>query len=121
MPVHDPEHAAPAWLTAGSTVDEVIGLLKTGKEAEVFVVERRTVDGSRAAVLAHKRYRPVRVTHKGQLEALGFSAPAPSPTTPATARVARWRPAATAGRSPARAPTAAGCWPRAGSTRSSSR
>lgn len=73
MPTHDPERAAPAWLTAGGTVDEVLGLLKTGKEAEVFVLERRTLDGTMSAILAHKRFRPLRVTHKGQLEELGFS------------------------------------------------
>jgi RIO kinase 1 len=73
VPEHDPERAAPAWLTAGDTEDEVLGLLKTGKEAEVLVIERRSLDGRRSAVLAHKRYRPVRVTHKGQLEELGFS------------------------------------------------
>jgi RIO kinase 1 len=69
---HDPEHAAPAWLTAGETEDEVLGLLKTGKEAEVFVVERRTLDGSRSELLAHKRYRPTKVA-KGELKAMGFS------------------------------------------------
>jgi RIO kinase 1 len=69
---HEPERAAPAWLTAGETEDEVLGLLKTGKEAEVFVVERRTLDGRRSAILAHKRYRPTRV-RKGELEAMGFS------------------------------------------------
>lgn len=72
MPRHDPERAAPAWLTEGGTVDEVLGLLKTGKEAEVFVVERRTLDGRRTAVLAHKRYRPTKVG-KGEIEALGFT------------------------------------------------
>ncbi len=70
---HDVERAAPAWLTAGGTEDEVLGLLKTGKEAEVFIVERRTLDGDRAALLAHKRYRPTKVTRKGELEELGFS------------------------------------------------
>jgi RIO kinase 1 len=69
---HEPERAAPAWLTAGDTEDEVLGLLKTGKEAEVFVVERRTLDGRRSAILAHKRYRPTKV-RKGELEAMGFS------------------------------------------------
>lgn len=69
---HDPERAAPAWLTAGDTEDEVLGLLKTGKEAEVFVVERRTLDGRHAAILAHKRYRPMQMK-KGDLEAMGFS------------------------------------------------
>jgi RIO kinase 1 len=72
VPTHDPEHAAPAWLTAGDTVDEVLGLLKTGKEAEVFAVERRTLAGDRVAVLAHKRYRPTKVS-KGELQAAGFS------------------------------------------------
>jgi RIO kinase 1 len=69
---HDPDRAAPAWLTAGDTEDEVLGLLKTGKEAEVFLVERRTLDGRRSAILAHKRYRPTKVG-KGDLEAMGFS------------------------------------------------
>lgn len=71
MPEHDPDRAVPAWLTAGDTTDEVLGLLKTGKEAEVFVVERRSPDG-RAALLAHKRYRPMELS-KGVLEAGGFS------------------------------------------------
>jgi RIO kinase 1 len=69
---HDPDRAAPAWLTAGDTEDEVLGLLKTGKEAEVFIVERRTLAGDRAALLAHKRYRPTKVG-KGELEGLGFT------------------------------------------------
>jgi len=73
VPEHDAERAAPAWLTEGDTEDEVLGLLKTGKEAEVFIVERRTLDGRRSALLAHKRYRPTRVTQKGELEALGFT------------------------------------------------
>ena len=70
---HEPERAAPAWLTEGGTEDEVLGLLKTGKEAEVFIVERRTLDGSRSALLAHKRYRPTKVSHKGEIEELGFT------------------------------------------------
>ena len=72
MPVHDPGRAAPAWLTAGDTHDEVLGLLKSGKEAEVFVVERCTLDGGHRTLLAHKRHRPMEVT-KGVLEAEGFS------------------------------------------------
>jgi len=72
VPTHETGRAAPAWLTEGGTVDEVLGLLKTGKEAEVFVVERRTLDGRRTAVLAHKRYRPTKVG-KGEIEALGFT------------------------------------------------
>ena len=70
---HDPERAAPAWLTDGGTTDEVLGLLKTGKEAEVFIIERRTLDGARSALLVHKRYRPTKVSRKGELEELGFT------------------------------------------------
>jgi len=72
---HDPGRAAPAWLTDSRTpvVDDVLGLLKTGKEAEVFIVERRTPDGGQRALLAHKRYRPTKVSTKGELEALGFT------------------------------------------------
>ena len=69
---HDPDRAAPAWLTAGGTTDEVLGLLKTGKEAEVFIVERRTLDGDHAQLLAHKRYRPMKVG-KGEIQGLGFT------------------------------------------------
>jgi RIO kinase 1 len=71
---HDPRRAAPAWLTDGRTavVDEVLGLLKTGKEAEVFIVERRRADGTQRVLLAHKRYRPMNVG-KGELEGLGFT------------------------------------------------
>ena len=67
-----PRHA-PTWLTAGRTTDDVLGLLKTGKEAEVFLVERRSADGSCRALLVHKRYRPWKVGHKGELQAGGFS------------------------------------------------
>lgn len=74
MPQHDPDRAAPAWLADGHTpvVDEVLGILKTGKEAEVFVVERRSADGRHRALLAHKRYRPMKVG-KGEIESLGFA------------------------------------------------
>ena len=63
---------APDWLLTDDydVIDH--GALKAGKEAEVFVVERRTLDGSRSAILAHKRYRPTKV-RKGELEAMGFS------------------------------------------------
>lgn len=74
MHQHDPDRAAPAWLTDDHTpvVDEVLGLLKTGKEAEVFIVERSTADGRERVLLAHKRYRPMKVG-KGDLEGLGFA------------------------------------------------
>ena len=46
------------------------GTLKSGKEAEIFLVERRFASGPR--LLAHKRYRP-RYPAKGELRARGFS------------------------------------------------
>jgi RIO kinase 1 len=63
---------APNWLPTGTVTTEVVGPLKTGKEAEVFVVEWRSLDDGRSCLLAHKRYRPTTAS-KGELEALGFS------------------------------------------------
>jgi RIO kinase 1 len=62
-----------AWLIADPEPFEEydLGSLKTGKEAEVFLVERVAADG-RTCLLAHKRYRPRQVTHKGELQELGF-------------------------------------------------
>jgi RIO kinase 1 len=49
----------PDWvITSGNAIDEDLGLLKTGKEAEVFVVERR-LDG-RSNLLAAQRYRDLK-------------------------------------------------------------
>jgi RIO kinase 1 len=67
LPVHRP---APAWLIDDAFEDRQLGVLKSGKEAEVFLVERRSASGS--CLLAHKRYRPRR-PGKGELRALGFS------------------------------------------------
>jgi RIO kinase 1 len=62
----------PEWLITDDVdyVEHDLGNLKSGKEAEVFIVERTHED--RSCLLAHKRYRPRTVTHKGELEALGF-------------------------------------------------
>ena len=62
----------PLWLITDEVDYEELdlGTLKTGKEAEVFVVERHF--GDRSCLLAHKRYRPRKVTQKGELAALGF-------------------------------------------------
>jgi RIO kinase 1 len=62
-----------SWLIAEpEPYDEYdLGPLKTGKEAEVFLVERVAPDG-RSCLLAHKRYRPRTVAHKGELQELGF-------------------------------------------------
>ena len=63
----------PNWLIASpDPYDEYdLGPLITGKEAELFLVERVAPDG-RSCLLAHKRYRPRTVSAKGELEALGF-------------------------------------------------
>ncbi len=62
--------ASPAWPHDESYEDVPRGTLKSGKEAEIFLVERRCASGTR--LLAHKRYRP-RYPRKGQLRAEGFS------------------------------------------------
>ena len=65
-----PNRPAPAWLIEHSFEDHRLGVLKSGKEAEVFLVERRSPD--RSCLLAHKRYRPRRPA-RGELRELGFS------------------------------------------------
>jgi RIO kinase 1 len=60
----------PEWVIDDDFVDVDLGVLKTGKEAEINVVERTGADG-RSCLLAWKRYRPRRV-RKGELAALGF-------------------------------------------------
>jgi RIO kinase 1 len=64
--------ATPEWLITDAVeyTERDLGPLKSGKEAEVFVVERTFED--RCCLLAHKRYRPRTVTQKGELAALGF-------------------------------------------------
>jgi RIO kinase 1 len=52
---HGPDPAPPWVITSGFARQEELGLLKTGKEAEVFLVER-TLDEARN-LLACKRYR----------------------------------------------------------------
>ena len=53
--------AVPQWLITDEVdyVELDLGNLKSGKEAEVFVIER-TYRG-RSCLLAHKRYRPRKV------------------------------------------------------------
>jgi RIO kinase 1 len=62
----------PAWLITDEVdyVERDLGNLKSGKEAEIFVIER-SYEGH-VCLLAHKRYRPRTVSAKGELEALGF-------------------------------------------------
>jgi RIO kinase 1 len=48
----------PDWLvTELAAVDEELGLLKTGKEADVFLLRRYVPDTDRSCLLAAKRYR----------------------------------------------------------------
>ncbi len=63
----------PDWLIDDDFVDTELGTLKTGKEAEIRLVERTSLDGARRHLLVDKRYRPKTVGHKGELEALGFT------------------------------------------------
>ena len=64
------ERPAPAWLIEHSFEERQLGVLKSGKEAEVFLVERVSAQGS--CLLAHKRFRP-RYPKQGELRELGFS------------------------------------------------
>jgi RIO kinase 1 len=64
------DRPAPEWLIEESFVDRPVGVLQSGKEAEVFLVERRGT--SSVCLLAHKRFRPRR-PGKGELRELGFS------------------------------------------------
>ncbi len=64
--------ATPTWLVVDDdATDANLGVLKTGKEAEISVVDRSTADG-RSCLLAYKRYRPRTISHKGELQELGF-------------------------------------------------
>ncbi|MDQ3688509.1 MAG: phosphotransferase [Chloroflexota bacterium] len=65
-----PPRDPPAWLRDEPYDETSLGTLKSGKEAEVFLLERRYAGGS-TALLAHKRYRPRRPS-PGELRELGF-------------------------------------------------
>ena len=62
--------STPEWLVREPYVEHELGALRSGKEAQVDVVERTDDDG-RSCLLARKRYLPRITTAKGQLEALG--------------------------------------------------
>jgi RIO kinase 1 len=59
----------PDWLVPEPYTDTDLGVLKTGKEAQVSLVERTGPAGS--CLLARKLYLPRGVTQKGVLEAMG--------------------------------------------------
>ncbi len=71
MKLPAPPRAAPDWLLDESFSEHSLGTLKSGKEAEVFLIERRYAGGS-SVLLAHKRYRPRRPA-KNELRELGFA------------------------------------------------
>lgn len=60
----------PEWLVAEPFTDVELGVIKTGKEAQVNLVQRTAADG-RSCHFARKRYLPREVKYKGQLEAMG--------------------------------------------------
>ncbi len=69
-PSHPYTRPLPDWLVDEPFDDIDHGVVKTGKEAQVNLVERFGDDG-RSCLIARKRYLPRQVTHKGQLEAMG--------------------------------------------------
>jgi len=55
--LHGPE-PRPDWVrTEHAAVDDELGMLKTGKEADVFLVRRHIPDTDKVSMLAAKRYR----------------------------------------------------------------
>jgi RIO kinase 1 len=52
-----PEPRPPWLVTSQAAVDTELGILKTGKEADVFLLERAVPDGGPSVVMAAKRYR----------------------------------------------------------------
>ncbi len=54
---HSPTQPRPDWVvTEQAAIDTELGVLKTGKEADVFLLER-AVPGGRGVLMAAKRYR----------------------------------------------------------------
>jgi RIO kinase 1 len=64
--------AIPTWLIDDFFTDTDLGVIATGKEGEVSLVERTARDDDRSHLLARKRYRPRTISHKGELQELGF-------------------------------------------------
>jgi RIO kinase 1 len=63
--------STPDWLVREPFTETDLGVLKSGKEAQIDVVERTDDDG-RTCLLARKRYIPRGVKQKGVLEAMGL-------------------------------------------------
>lgn len=60
----------PTWLVTAFHDEDDLGVVKTGKEAQINLIHRHGHDG-RSCVFVRKRYLPREVKHKGELEALG--------------------------------------------------
>jgi RIO kinase 1 len=65
-----PDRAEPDWLIDEPHDDIDLGVIKSGKEAQVNLIQRVSPDG-RTRLIARKRSLPRAVTTKGQLEAMG--------------------------------------------------
>ena len=61
---------SPDWLVHEPYTDVDLGVVKSGKEAQINLIERHGHDGQHCLV-ARKRYLPRQVTSKGTLEAMG--------------------------------------------------
>ncbi len=65
----------PEWLIPAPFHDTDLGVLRTGKEAQINLIERTATTehpGARPSILlAQKRYMPRNVKNKGELEAMG--------------------------------------------------
>jgi len=59
----------PTWLVPEPYTDNDLGPLRSGKEAQISVIERS--NGDRSCLLARKHYLPREVKEKGTLELLG--------------------------------------------------
>ena len=54
-------HSPPSWLVIEPCTDVDLGVVKTGKEAQINLIERTGTDG-RVCQFARKRYLPREVT-----------------------------------------------------------
>ena len=64
--------SAPDWLVPEPYADDELGVLRSGKEAQIDVIERSSLDDpTKTCLLARKRYLPREVKAKGVLEAMG--------------------------------------------------
>lgn len=60
----------PTWLVDDPVDEHDLGILRSGKEAQIDLIERIGDDG-RSCLVARKRYLPRSVSSKGELEAMG--------------------------------------------------